>query len=251
MGLSLIKERTARMIGLLKKKVVIKLFWLVLAFVIAISFCGCGNQKSDRKAKMIGETFCLIDQEQKQFYRTPVKIDKVYGYNQSGEEVVFKENIDYLIDLSKGTISRSPNSTIPNYKDHRVYLDRISGKFAFNSEPRNPELNVRYQVKVDYQYPVEDRDIETISNKSIYLSESVKRKIIDKKNIKIIVAGDSIAGAAQTTAQYYFDNRMADGFSGMLKTSLEGYYGCKIDMSLFSEGGGRQIFSVEQSKRSY
>ena len=78
------------MIGLLKKKVVIKLFWLVLAFVIAISFCGCGNQKSDRKAKMIGETFCLIDQEQKQFYRTPVKIDKVYGYNQSGEEVVFK-----------------------------------------------------------------------------------------------------------------------------------------------------------------
>ena len=78
-----------------------------------------------------------------------------------------------------------------------------------------------------------------------------QRKIIDKKNIKIIVAGDSIAGAAQTTAQYYFDNRMADGFSGMLKTSLEGYYGCKIDMSLFSEGGRRQIFSVEQSKRSY
>lgn len=41
---------------------------------------------------------------------------------------------------------------------------------------------MQYQVKVDYQYITEKRDEEPISNQSLYLSESVKKKIIEYKS---------------------------------------------------------------------
>ena len=46
-------------------------------------------------------------------------------------------------------IKRAPDSRIPDYANHKVnYLENY--KFEFISEPRNPELNVKYQIHVDY-----------------------------------------------------------------------------------------------------
>lgn len=102
-------------------------------------------------------------------------------------------------------------------------------------------MNVLFQIKVDYTYEINSKN-NKIKDASLYLSEGLKDKIRLKKEINIFVIGDSIAAGAQTTSQYFFNDREKDSFSGYLKETLEDYYKCTINMNNFS-GGGRPIFS--------
>lgn len=165
-----------------------KRMWL-LFLILILMITGCGQTNDVYHEEMIGETFCLSGTSDKYFYQLPIKITEVYGYDSNGRKVIYNEN-DYVVDYNIGTIRRTEQSHIPDYQNHKV-IKNDDGKFDFVSEPRNPELNVLYQIHVSYTYEIKEKIIENNSN---YLSDKTISKLDKNKTIKIAVVGDSISG---------------------------------------------------------
>lgn len=178
------------------------------------------------------ETFALTGVEEKFFFYHPVKIDKVYQYDITGRIVEYEEGRDYLVNYMQGTIRRTEGSRIPNYEAHTVIYNN-DGSFSFSSEPRNPELNIEYQVLVDYSTFL--KPWRTVTPKEGL--ENTVNKLKNGEDIKILLCGDSIAAGAQTTGLYYFDDHKLTTFFGYLDVFLEGFYGINVDSVLFGENG--------------
>ncbi len=200
----------------------------VLLFVL-FSLLG---RASGEGYRITGETFALKGIEEKQFYYIPLVVQRVYQYNSSGEVIEYIENVDYVLDYEKGTICRTNNSRIPDYNKHVVKYNN-DGKFSFVSDPRNPELNIEYQIMTDYitslPQPVK-----------VYPKEGLNKTIQILKNgdnIRVILCGDSIASGAHTTGSYYFGDHIRTTFLGCLKSFLENCYGIEVDARSFSKDG--------------
>lgn len=192
--------------------------------------------------KINGESFALSSIEEKQFLFLPATVERVYGYSSTGEIILFSEGKDYEIDYKRGTIKRTESSDIPNYNRHRVAYDQ-NGQFSFQSNPvRNPELNVLYQIYVDYTCLTSE---VRIPSQISYLSETTQDKLINGGEIKIGLIGDSIAAGAQTTAQFFFDDRISKTFLGYLKEDLEAIYSCSVSVESYSQGGVGTEFLIE------
>jgi len=215
-----------------------RLIILILLVILIIGGgTGCGNVKLNESTKiMLGETFCLSGSDEKRFYRIPQKIYSVYGYDAAGNKIDYFEGKDYEVDYKNGTIHRSYHSSIPDYSNHKVVYNG-NGKFEFNTDPRNPELNVMYQIHVNYSYSLTVEETKRTITPSSYLSESTRQKLKRGDDISIALAGDSIAGGAQTTGQYFHDDRIADTFFEYLCKTIERVYDCKVSKKLISEGG--------------
>lgn len=156
----------------------------VIVCLLLEKICQCGTNRI-----MEGETFCLSGTEEKFFYAIPTDIKEVFSYDLIGNKIYYDSD-DYIVDYNLGTIRRTINSSIPDYSDHKVVVNK-QGKFEFLPEPRNPELNNAYQIHVTYSYIGSDK---LIDDKSKYLSAELKAKLAEGKDIRIVVAGDSIAG---------------------------------------------------------
>lgn len=187
-----------------------KSIWLWLLILI-LMITGCEQTNVVYQRAMIGETFCLSGTSVKYFYQLPSKITEVYGYDSNGCKVIYNES-DYVVDYDIGTIRRTEQSHIPDYQNHKVTRNN-DGKFDFVSESRNLELNVLYQIHVSYTYQTKENKIE---NESDYLNDKTISKLDKNQTIKIAVVGDSISGGAQTTSQYFWDNRVTDAFAGLI-----------------------------------
>lgn len=210
---------------------------IFISFIVLYNKIFKNNETSGiTQKKMEGETFCLYDQQEKVFFIKPKEVVSVYGYNEDGKLIIYNQNLDYIVDYDKGSIKRTYNSRIPNYREHKVYYEN-NGKFIFNSNPRNPELNIKYQIHVDYLYDIQPEEKENIADESYLISDNLKDKILNKKGINISVIGDSIAAGAQTTSQYYYGDGIKDSFSGYLKRSIETYYKCSVNIKLAAKGG--------------
>lgn len=191
-----------------------------------------------------GETFCLSDNETKHFYRTPLEVKRVYSYDEKGNAIVYIENRDYIIDYKNGTIRRTESSLIPNFRNHKVIYE-TDKKFKFNSEPRNPELNVFYQIHVDYTYKPKIEEYKHIDDKSSFLSKSTRDLILNGANIRIALVGDSISCGAQTSAQFFYGDSISNTFFGYLKENIESYYGCKVITQLVSKVGVSRLYLLD------
>ena len=185
----------------------------------------------------IGEPFALIDSLPKRLLHKPHTVQKVYRADASGNEILYQEGTDYTIDYERGTISRTENSGIPNYNEHGVVY--TSGKFTMINDPEfhNPESNKYYQIKVDYDYYVNQEELEHLADNSSYLSETVKQKILDGESLNIALCGDSIGAGTDTDGSGIFLN--------YLDESLEGYYGIDVQTAQLSAEGGTRTLLAE------
>ena len=179
-----------------------------------------------------GETFALVDELPNRFLHKPEKINHVYRVNDEGSIIEYIEGIDYTIDFERGTIRRTENSAIPNYKDHHVKYSSGKFKYISDKENYNPESNRSYQILVDYSYYVSENELNSISNQSKYLSERLRNKILNGENIDIALYGDSIGAGADTNGQGVFLNYLAK--------ELENYYGLSVTSKRFSSGKQNQ-----------
>lgn len=192
----------------------------------------CGAIKSEAMSQTVkddnGETFALVDTLPKRFLHNPRTIKRVYGKDVEGNEVQFTEGVDYVIDYERGTIRRTNNSSVPNYSEHNVVYN--SGKFTRVNDPENynPGDNRKFQVKVDYDYYVSEKELEVIENNSACLSESVRNKILNDEDITIALYGDSIGAGADTNGDGIFLN--------YLDETLEQYYDINVETQNFSSG---------------
>lgn len=186
------------------------------------------------------ETFALTGSEEKSFFYHPVKIERVYQYDITGQIVEYEEGRDYFVNYIRGTIRRTEDSRIPNYEEHTVIYNN-DGSFSFSSEPRNPELNIEYQVLVDYNTFLKPWRKVT-PKKGL---EDTVNKLKSGEDIKMLLCGDSIAAGAQTTGLYYFGDHKLTTFFGYLDDFLEGYYGINVDSVLFGENGASLQYMKE------
>lgn len=200
----------------------------------------CGAIESEKKTQIVkdenGETFALVDTLPKRFIHNPRTIKKVYALDVEGNEVQFTESVDFVIDYERRTIRRTENSAIPNYGEHYVVYN--SGKFSWvnDLESYNPGNNRKYQVKVDYDYYVSEKELEALDNDSNCLSDSVRNKISNGEDITIALCGDSIGAGADTNGEGIFLN--------YLDETLEQYYGINVEtQNLSTVGGSRDLLS--------
>lgn len=204
----------------------------MVCFLVCILFLFVINPFGFKKIN--GESFSLTGIEEKTFLFSPLKVTRVYGYNSNGKIISYTEGVDYKIDYRKGTIRRLNNSQIPDYKLHTVAYNK-NNKFLFSNESiRNPELNIYYQIYVDYIYFLKNEHIPS----STFLSDTIHQKLLSGKPIKISLIGDSIAAGAQTTAEYYEGDQTQCTFLGYLKTEIEKIYKNDVTIKLFTKGGG-------------
>ena len=207
---------------------------IILILIITYFNSGCTKKNNNLFEKaIIGESFALKGEEDKQFFKKLTQITSVYGYANS-KKIYFTEGVDYLIDYEAGSIKRTKLSAIPNYNDHKVIRDG-NNKFDFASNPRNPEENIKYQVFVDYKYLSENY---TIHQKNYYLSKSSTTKLNTKQPYKICVIGTSITNAAHTISEYYFNGSKSSAFWSVLGTNLSKYYQSIITVENLSDSIG-------------
>ena len=200
----------------------------------------CGAVEADKRTQTIkeesGETFALVDSLPKRFLHKPNAIKRVYGI-YDGNEIQFLEGTDYIIDYERGTIRRTADSNIPNYSEHNVVYE--SGKFTWVNDPQNynPGNNRKYQVKVDYDYYVSENELNAIDDKSAFLSNSVRNKILNGEDITIALCGDSIGAGADTNGEGVFLNYLGD--------TLEQYYGMTVETQNLSISGRARDLLLE------
>ena len=201
----------------------------------------CGAIKSESLTEITksehGETLVLVDLLPKRLLHKPEEVRSVYSMDSAGNVTEYKEGTDYLVDYERGTIRRTDSSAIPNYSEHHVTYD--SGKFSLvrDSENQNPESNRSYQICVDYEYLVSEKELEAVTDSSSYLSDDVKSKVLNGESITIALCGDSIGAGADTNGQ--------DIFLYYLAGSLEQYYGVDVNTAQLSAEEGSRDYLLE------
>lgn len=201
----------------------------------------CGAVESEKMSETVknenGETFALVDTLPKRFIHKPKTVERVWGLDAEGNDIQFTEGVDYVVDYDRGTIRRTDNSAIPNYREH--YVTYNSGKFTWlnNPENYNPGSNRQYQVRVDYSYYVSEKELEVLENNSDCLSNGVRKKILNGESITIALCGDSIGAGGDTNGEGIFLN--------YLDETLEQYYGIDVKTQNLSIAGRNRDLLLE------
>lgn len=211
---------------------------VLLLFLCLLAWGGLGIEHIE------SETFALSDYQPKLFLYRPLKIQRVYQYSKSGEIIEYKSGKDYEVNYINGTIRRTENSSIPDYTEHTVLYDK-DGNFSFSSEPRNPELNIEYQVLVDYTTFFSP--LRSVSPRKGL--EKTILKLKSGEDVKILLCGDSIAAGAQTTGLYYYDDHMKTTFFGLTDSFIEDNYDVNCDAVLYGEDGTSLQFMMDNIEK--
>ncbi len=210
------------------------MFFLIAVILILLTMVNLN------KVDVVGETFVLSGVNTKFFLYQPIRIIRVYRYDEIGQIIEYESDRDYKVDYINGTICRTKESSIPDYTDHNVVYN-YDGTFSFSLEPRNPELNIEYQLLVDYTtvlFPLQIVKPKSGVDKTV-------RKLELGEDVKVLLCGDSIAAGAQTTGLYYFDDHFQSMFLGYLDSFIEDHYGVNCDAVLFGEEGVSLQFMME------
>ncbi len=157
-----------------------------------------------------------------------VKILDVYGYNDSGQKIVYAEGSDWV--YANGGITRTSGSRIPDFANY-AFAASSPGKFEFVESPRNPPLIIGYDVYVDYL--------------SLGALEVIPALNPGKSFQRVICLGDSIAAGADTISEFYF-NSDADSYCGLLRDFL----GTSTQVNNYSVVGG-ELSGVEPNLQQY
>lgn len=178
------------------------------------------------------ETFALSSNQGKKFMFNPLILHRVYGYSSNGDIIQYKDGYDYKINFFNGTIERTSNSRIPDYSNHIVTYNS-DGSFSFCSDPRNPELNIEYQIYVDYITILSP--FRSINKKEGI--DSTVNKLTEGKPVRILLCGDSISSGAQTSGLYYHNDHYKTTFYGLLIDFINYHYDTKCEAEFLGENG--------------
>lgn len=198
-------------------------------------FC-CNSDKFEnqdvKNGSIIGETFVLTDLSQNQLVKKKISDLKIYSIDNARNKHFWKKNIDYIVEDNR--IKRTADSNIPNFSKHKVVYNNSDSTFTFTSSPRNPSLNIPYQLYADYKFS----DFELIRGKYDrgYLSTTLKDKIKKKEQIKIGVIGTSITAGAHTLEQFYHQSDK-ESYSYLLAKGIQKLYGNNVIITNYSKGG--------------
>jgi lysophospholipase L1-like esterase len=206
------------------------LFFLILFFLLGCTKDESSSQKVPDQ-KITGETFVLNELEENNLIKKGVNNLKLYSIDNNRNKIYYKENVDYVV--SNNRVRRTNNSTIPNFKEHRVVFNS-NDTFTFNSSPRNPSLTIPFQVYADYDFY--DYEYITADFNATFLSSKLKDKLRRKEQIKIGAIGTSITAGAHTLENFYH-NSDKDSYPYLLGKAISKLYNTDVLVTNYSQGG--------------
>lgn len=207
----------------------------IFTVIVSCCFFACNSDNIQydyvKNGNIIGETLVLTDLAENHFIKKDISDLKIYSIDSLRNKHFWEENIDYIVENNK--IRRTNNSNIPDFSKHKIVYNN-DGSFTFNSSPRNPSLNIPYQIYADYKFS----DLEIIKGEydKTFLSTDLKDKLKNKRQIKIGVIGTSITAGAHTYEQFYY-NSDKETYSYLVGKGIENLYDNKVIITNYSKDG--------------
>ncbi|GBG09434.1 hypothetical protein PAT3040_04080 [Paenibacillus agaridevorans] len=131
------------------------------------------------------------------------------------KDVTYMEQEDFVIDYEAGTIARTENSSIPDWRSHVVY-----GKESFDHRDYADCSNRKFTVYVDYEYIEESEEAHAdCADAEGEQLRRVRAKIAAGENIRYVVFGDSISAGGDASRDEYAFYQL---FAGELRKRFEG-----------------------------
>jgi len=138
---------------------------------------------------------------------------------------IYKEGIDYTVDYKKGELSRTVNSSIPDYSKHPLYHKKDFDHTKYPDYSNHP-----YFIWVDYTTD-NWRQIAKPNDQSRYLM-SFKKKLQEGSPVTIVTYGNSITAGGEASStelrfQYLFKSYLERKFPKakikIVDVSIPGY----------------------------
>ncbi len=180
------------------------------------------------------ESFVFVgEEEQNAVYQFIEKGSfSLYAIDGEGNTVkVYTEGKDYSVNYEKGTVKRTPNSTIPDFRKNVLY-----GAENFDQGDFPGYGNENYTLYADYKTN-ESRDVIRGRERGCLIPKTVE-KLKSNGKIRLAIFGDSIStGAEASLGNSYFDKT---------KTYLEEKYGGEVELVNLSVGGDSTVEGLKR-----
>jgi lysophospholipase L1-like esterase len=184
-----------------------------------------------------GEAIILRGTDRSETLHSIDKVIAVYSFDEHGKKIDYAEKRDWVVEGS--FLKRSADSKVPDFNNYtystatacgmatlskacvKSVMSCFSSKqkcpyfgggkavdimFDFAVEPRNPPLNINYNIYVDYVTTAVDRLITS-------------HPISPKRNPNVLCMGDSIVAGSHTVASHYRGDD-SESWCGLLRKYL-------------------------------
>lgn len=184
------------------------------------------------KKLQIGESIVFVgDTPQKLRYGNEIACLSVRTKSRSQDpgNVVYLENVDFVIDSSAGMIARTQKSSIPDWNSHV-----LCGKSGFDHRDYTDCSNRLYTVYVDYEYTAAESesmaDLAASQTSAIPL-QRVGKQLAANESVRYVIFGDSISAGGDASRDEY-------AFYQLFAGSLRGRFGgAKLEVVNKAVGG--------------
>ena len=169
--------------------------------------CGCAILPNSKLLRQNGESMVFIGETPAALACLPVQGKPFHlrsTYLHEPGTTNYIENQDFIVDYSNGTLRRTPNSRLPDFRANKLF-----GQEEFDHSKFLGFGNNGFFAFVDYSFvrtsswPVQQRQDQFL--------KSTKAKLTRGESLKIVAFGDSItAGGDATKPELIFWQRWAD-----------------------------------------
>ena len=181
---------------------------LVKNLCLALLLCGCTTggpqliclQQTGESVVFIGEEPAALAHQPHSRQRLRVRS----SYQQGNGVTNYVEGTDFIVDYDKGTLWRTPNSRLPDFRKNKLF-----GQEEFDHSKFPGFGNTGFLAFVDYAYvPTSRWPVQPAQEN---LLKATKEKLTRGEALKIVAYGDSITtGGDATKPELIFWQRWAD-----------------------------------------
>jgi lysophospholipase L1-like esterase len=181
-------------------------FLTVVAAGLGI-LAGCATRPGLRVERQVGESVILVGEEPAALAHAPARGEPVIVrstyLNESGT-IYYTEGRDYTLDRKTGTLHRTANSRLPNFRKNILF-----GRENFDHSQAPGFGNGGYFTFVDYAY--EPAAPWPVQATQAHFLPATRARLEAGRPVKIVAFGDSItAGGDATKPELIFWRRWAD-----------------------------------------
>jgi lysophospholipase L1-like esterase len=176
-----------------------------------IMLAACATRPKPAPNRLAGESVVCIGEESAALAwlpdpHQPLRLRSTYLH--SAQTIEYIEGQDYVVNYEQGTLRRTPESRLPDFRTNVLF-----GKEEFDHTAFPGYGNTDFFAFVDYAAP-DSTSWPVQRPQTVYL-ERTRAKLTAGEAVKIVAYGDSItAGGDATTPNLIFWNRWADELRG-------------------------------------
>src|SRR5258708_6525336 len=161
---------------------------VLVAVASAAFLCGCATEHIKPRHEQIGESVVFISEEPANlaFIPTTRPLFRVRSqYLPGADAVVYVEGRDFTVDYAAGSLQRTPNSPLPDFRANKLF-----GQESFNHAKFPGYGNAGFFAFVDYSFSVTNRWPR--QQKQAHFLKATQTKLRAGGPFRIVAFGDSI-----------------------------------------------------------